>query len=383
MLLGREYFNYAIPIGNRLTNITDLNVLLSHLVKLKASDMFLTGEDYVWAKRNSELVRITTRILSTKEVTDLLVAFNGVNSITQLGTGKDAIDTDLELKEPTEDARFSIRHRFRVNATNTKMHGRLTPDITIRTISAQPAVSKEIGVPEELSDLVRSATKGMFLMVGATGSGKTTTLSALVRDILEDNKSHKKVISIEKPIEFVFDDVPKPTCIYRPFEVGKCVESFSKGTYNALRQAADVIYVGEIREEEAILQSIEASNTGHFVISTLHSNDVAGTIPRLLSGIKEELQQAAKLSLIHGMRGVCAQCLCPAVNGGRVAIREWLIFEPFMRDILLKSTDLSVTMKELVLKYGRSMYKSALEKYEQGIISKESLKSIEANYGKD
>lgn len=381
MIIKPKYFKDAIAVPSRMDGVDHLNILLDYMVKFGASDLFLCGDDYAWVRKSSKLVRITKRVITAKEVLDMLVSFYGINAGSKLGM-PEPIDIDLEYKEVLDNVR-AIRHRFRVNAVNAKINGRLVPDLTIRSIASQPPKAEDLGIEDEILKVCLNSQQGLFLMVGSTGNGKSTTLAAIIREMLERDDANRKMVTIEKPIEYVYDDIEKPSSIIRQFQVGQSITTFSEGLRNSLRQDPDDILIGEARDLETISLATEACVTGHFVLSTVHANSVSETIPRMTNPFQPNLQHKVQQDLIQAMQMIVAQRLVPTVDNKRIALREYLLFTPEVKAELSQSKNLSQDLKRLTFQKGKPMYHSALEAFEQGKITKETLEKIKFNYGSE
>jgi defect-in-organelle-trafficking protein DotB len=379
VILKPSYFKSAIDIPIRMSDIEHLNILLDHMVKEGSSDLFLCGDDFAWIKKDSSMVRITKRIIKGKEVIDMLTAFYGLNAATKLGM-PEPIDIDLEYREKI-GINEVIRHRFRVNAVNAKSNGRLVADLTIRSIASQPPKASDLEIEDCILDICKNSQQGLFLMVGSTGNGKTTTLAGIIRDMLEMPNANRKMVTIEEPIEYVYDDIDKPSSIIRQFQVGQSTKSFATGLKSALRQAPDDILIGEARDLETISLATEACVTGHFVLSTVHSNSVAETIPRMVNPFDVSVQRKVTQELIQAMQMIVAQRLVPTVDGKRMALREWLQFTPEVKALLSESNNVTLDIKRLVFSQGHSMFKSATEAFKKGLIDKETLEKVRFNYG--
>ncbi len=382
MKLNRDDFKYAINIAPRLQHRPDLDVLLEQMIAIKASDLFLMGDEYAWVHAASAKARITKRILTNKEVQDLLQSFYGVNATAKLGI-PEPIDVDLELKEVSmndKGEKAFIRHRFRVNAINAKRNGRLCTCITIRAISSQPPKASDLGVEGEIIDICEKSQQGLILVVGATGNGKSTTLASLLRHLLEQKNANRNIVTIESPIEYVYDDIEKPDSIINQLQIGQCVDSFSEGVRNSLRMAPTDILIGEARDFETISNAIEASTTGHLVFSTVHANNVPETVQRMVSAFPEALQYQGQQNLMQALKMIVAQRLVPRVGGGRIAIREYMVFDQDSKDALGLSKNITIECLSLLKTKGVTMADDAKAKYEQGLISQETYEKIKFNY---
>lgn len=354
----------------RLT-VDAVNDILIHCVKLGASDVtFQTGEP-VFAEISGRLQKVTRRKLSNTEVGDVLNGMYGPNATTILMSGKD-IDTHYEIRPNRSD-----RYRFRINGTGCQVEGHDGIQITARTIPTDPPKLADMGLPQTVIDAI-SPEQGVVYVTGATGSGKSTLLAAIIRSITEEVESHRKVLTYEAPIEFVFDSVEKISSIVSQSEIPRHLPSFAAGVRNALRRKPRLILVGEARDPETISAVMEAAMTGHPVYTTLHSNSVAETIRRLVITFPAEERQGRTVDIIETVRLVISQRLVPTVDGKRTALREYLIFDEKIRDRLLETDPLNITntVRKLVREQGQTMQLDASNKCKAGIISERQYNVI-------
>lgn len=378
--MSSDQYEYAAKsLPPRMSTKAHLDILLENMVKTGGSDLFLMGDDFCWMHLNHKKVRATTRMLSNKEVGDILNDFYGISATSQLGTPT-PINTDLEFQESQGNGKKPIRHRFRVNAVYGKRNGRLSIKIVIRSISANPPLASDLDISDDILNTCVTSQQGLMLVVGGTGNGKSTTLAAILRYILEREESHKHIVTIEEPIEYVYDNIVSPTSFINQLEKGRCVQSFAQGLENSLRMAPTDILIGEARDYETIATSINAAVTGHNVYSTVHANSVAETTQRMISEFPAELQHQGQQNLIQALRMIVAQRLVPSTDGKRVALREYLIFTKEIKDILAVSQNVALDTSKMVIEHGVPMYEDAKRQYELGRISEDTLKQIRLNY---
>ncbi len=354
----------------RLT-IDAVNEILIHCVKLGASDItFQTGEPII-AEIFGRLNKITRRRLSNVEVGEVLNEMYGPNATTIIMSGKD-IDTHYEIKPNRSE-----RYRFRINGTACQVEGHDGIQITARTIPTDPPKLADMDLPQAITDAL-TPEQGVVYVTGATGSGKSTLLASIIRNITEDAESHRKILTYEAPIEFVFDSVEKISSIVSQSEIPRHLPSFAAGVRNALRRKPRLILVGEARDPETIGAVMEAAMTGHPVYTTLHSNSVAETIRRLVITFPAEERQGRTVDIIETVRLVISQRLVPTVDGKRVALREYLVFNEQVRDILLETDILNITnvVRKLVKEHGKTMTADAEEKFKAGIITERQYNII-------
>jgi twitching motility protein PilT len=230
-----------------------------------------------------------------------------------------------------QDADFRIqdegKHNFRVNL----FRQRQTFSMSIRIIPNRILKIDELGLPLFLEELALRR-RGLILVTGATGSGKSTTLAALVQHINRKRRVH--VITIEDPIEFEFID-RKATISQR--EVGIDVDSFPEALRSALRQNPDVVVLGELRDKTTIETGLKAAETGHLVLGTLHTSDSVEALTRLMSYFPGEQQQTIRIQLASALQAVISQRLVKARDKANlVAANEILVVTPLVRDIVLR-----------------------------------------------
>lgn len=366
--MNREFMYAQEPI--RL-NIDSANDILIHCVKLGASDItFQTGEP-IYAEIFGRLYRITRRKLSNTEIGEILNAMYGPNGTAQIMSGKD-VDTHYEIRPNRSD-----RYRFRINGTGCQVEGHEGIQITARTIPTDPPTLESMNLPSEILEAI-APEQGVVYVTGATGSGKSTLLAAIIRNIAEDAESHRKILTYEAPIEFVYDSIEKTSSIVSQSEIPRHLPSFASGVRNALRRKPRLILVGEARDPETISAVMEAAMTGHPVYTTLHSNGVAETVRRLVTTFPADERQGRTIDIIETIRLVISQRLLPTVDGKRVALREYLVFDESRRDILLDVDPINITamVRKLVREEGRTMEADAKEKFEMGILSERHYRVI-------
>lgn len=352
-------------------NIDVVNEILMFCVKKGASDItFQTGEP-IFAEVYGKLKKVTRRRVSNTEVGEVLNAMYGPNATTLIMSGKD-LDTHYEIRPNRSD-----RYRFRINGTGCQVEGHDGIQITARTIPTDPPTLESMQLPQAVIDAI-APEQGVVYVTGATGSGKSTLLAAIIRSITEDIDSNRKVLTYEAPIEFVFDSVEKVSSVVSQSEIPRHLPSFAAGVRNALRRKPRLILVGEARDPETIAAVMEAAMTGHPVYTTLHSNGVAETIRRLVITFPPDERQGRTIDIIETVRLVISQRLVPTIDGKRVALREYLVFDEKIRDILLETDILTITnvVRKLVKEYGRTMEQDAKEKLAAGLITERQYRII-------
>lgn len=352
-------------------SVDSANAILIHCVKSGASDITFQTNEPIFAEIFGKLNKITRRRLSNTEVGEVLNEMYGPNGTAQIMSGKD-VDTHYEIRPSRSE-----RYRFRINATGCQVEGHDGIQITARTIPGDPPTLQSMNLPKEILDAI-APEQGVVYITGATGSGKSTLLAAVIRDIAENIESHRKILTYEAPIEFVYDTVEKTSAIVSQSEIPRHLPSFAFGVRNALRRKPRLILVGEARDPETISAVMEAAMTGHPVYTTLHSNGVAETVRRLVTTFPAEERQGRTIDIVETIRLVVSQRLIPTVDGKRVALREYLVFDELIRDVLLDIDPINITamVRKLVREKGRSIEADAKEKFDAGVISERNYHII-------
>jgi twitching motility protein PilT len=256
--------------------------------------------------------------------------------------------------------------RFRANI----FLQRGTPALALRHISVQIPSIEELALPESVREL-GFAPRGLILVTGTTGSGKSTTLAAMIDAI--NRVTARNVITVEDPIEYLHLD--KMSCIHQR-EVGLDTASFHDGLKYVLRQDPDIILIGEIRDMETMRTSLMAADTGHLVLSTLHTTDVVQTIQRIISFYPEHQQTEVRISIASNLKAVITQRLVPRADGrGRVPAVEILVSTPTIKEYILDS-DKTPLIHNLVAEgntqYGMQTFdQSVLHLLQEGLITEE------------
>src|SRR3990167_9037685 len=362
--------DYLFPQEPTRLSIESTNEILMHAVKLGSSDITFQTNEPILAEIYGRLVKITRRRLSNIEVSEIINAIYGPNATTIIASGKD-IDTHYEIRPNRSD-----RYRFRINGTGCQVEGHDGIQITARTIPTEPPTLASMALPQAILDAL-TPEQGVVYVTGATGSGKSTLLASIIRSITEDVDSNRKILTYESPIEFVFDDVQKISSVISQSEIPRHLPDFASGVRNALRRKPRLILVGEARDGESISAVMEAAMTGHPVYTTLHSNSVAETIRRLVITYPPEERQSRAVDIIETVRVVISQRLVPTLDGKRVALREYLVFDEKVRDLLLAADPLTITsaVRKMVREQGHTIGQDAEEKWKAGLIAERLYKT--------
>jgi defect-in-organelle-trafficking protein DotB len=240
------------------------------------------------------------------------------------------------------------RLRFRVNCTTIRLPGTDGIQMTIRALPSKPIALMELGIEQDIIDNIRPS-QGMCLVTGPTGSGKSTLLASIVAHICEQKSRHEKVLEYSAPIEYVYDEIDMPNSVVAQTEVGRHLRPkeaddesegqaslFAYCVRNALRRKPTIIIIGESRDKATITASTEAALTGHLLYSTVHTMGVPETLRRMVIPFPADERRGMAVDIMESLRMVVTQILVPRKGGGKVAAREYMLFDPDTRAAFLK-----------------------------------------------
>lgn len=328
--------------------------LLRKMVEKDGSDLFLTTGFPPAIKVDGQIHKATDTPL-TSEQSAMMVR---------------SIMNDKQVKEfdATKECNFAISPqgigRFRVSAfVQQGLIGAV-----LRTITTEIPTLSELDLPPILKDVVMNK-RGLVIVVGGTGSGKSTTLAAMIGHRNENSKGH--IISIEDPVEFVH---PHKGCVITQREVGVDTESWQAALKNTLRQAPDVILIGEIRDRETMEYAIQFSETGHLCLATLHANSANQALDRIINFFPEERRQQLLMDISLNAKAIVSQRLIPRESGvGRIAAMEIMLNTPLISELIFKGAVSQI--KEIMAKSTRlgmqTFDQSLYVLYEDAVISYE------------
>ncbi len=295
----------------------DISPYLKLLVEKNGSDLFFTSGSPVKIKIEGKVNSVGKTEL-TGEITR--AAAQGLMDERQQRIFEEKWEVDFAIALPDKSA------RFRVNVF--RQRGDVA--MVLRLIPSRVPMIDELGLPEVLNDLVM-AKRGLILMVGATGSGKSTTLAAMINHRNANMSGH--ILTIEDPIEFSH---PNLKAIVNQREVGVDTLSYHNALKSSLREAPDVILIGEIRDRETMEAALELCNTGHLCLSTLHANNANQAMERVINLFPQNLHKQLFMDLALNIRSVISQRLVTAINQKRCAAIEIMINTPHIADLILK-----------------------------------------------
>ena len=321
---------------------TDPGPFLDLCRQFKASDLHLSSGKAPSVRVDGDILFCDHPTLTPVQVDRMLMAITTAEQHQQF------------LQDREIDFAISVREaRFRVNAFHTTDG----PAIVLRTIATKVPTLEELGAPEVFKQLA-TRSKGLVLVTGQTGSGKSTTIAAMIAHINATREVH--ILTIEDPIEYMHRS---DRALVNQREVGKHTHSFNDALRSALREDPDVILVGELRDLETISLALTAAETGHLVLGTLHTSSAAKAVDRIIDVFPSSDKNLVRAQLATSIQGVVAQNLLKRVGGGRVAAYEIMIGTPAIRNLIREAKIPQIeSMMQLGSKHGMQTMRDAIVK---------------------
>ncbi len=343
----------------------------------KASDVTLQSDAQPRIEIDGRLYRLDHRPWSVTEIEDILNCSYGAPSGVAEIRGKKSLDYAYEIPLPSKK-----RRRFRVNATGIRKSNDHGIELTFRIMPDNPPHWREMGLTEEEINLM-TPRSGLVILAGATGSGKSTTIAALTRYHLQNVSQPVKIIDIQAPIEFTFEDFSSQSrlapSVIGQSEIGKHLPNFASAIRCALRRNPHIIVLGEARDRETIATVFEAALTGHLVYTTVHAGGVEECVHRLLSPFSSSEREHRASDLAACLRFVMAQQLIERhQHQGRVSIREWMAFRRSDGILTAPQDQWSsrIQAKMRTSQSGVQSFEQSVEKcVDEGLISRETAAS--------
>lgn len=302
-----------------------IDIVLRQLIACGGSDLHLTSGQKPMVRKDGEIMELPGghSILESSQIEEWMLQVASKRICDQFRNTHDA-DFAYEIAELS---------RFRMNL----FVDRNGTGAVIRTIPSQILSFEQLGLPSVIRSFCE-LPKGLVLVTGPTGSGKSTTLAAMI-DLINRNRNDH-IITIEDPIEFVHQS---QSCLINQREVHTHTESFSRALRAALREDPDIVLVGEMRDLETVHIALETAETGHLVFGTLHTNTAASTIDRIIDQFPTDRQAQIRVMLSESLKGVIAQTLCKKIGGGRVACHEILVVNSAVANLIREGKTFQIT----------------------------------------
>jgi twitching motility protein PilU len=331
----------------------DVRLLLKEMVDRGGSDLYVTAD-------SPPVVRIegSNHLLDGEPLTPTEVEALANSLMTE--RQRAAFEEEMEMNLGISSSKLG---RFRVNV----FRQRGAVGVVVRTIKTQIPTIAELGLPAVLKDVVLTK-RGLVLITGATGSGKSTTLAAMIDWRNQSTAGH--IVTVEDPIEFMH---PHKRCLITQREIGFDTHSYDAALKNTLRQAPDVILIGEVRDRETMEAAITFADTGHLCLATLHSNNANQAIERIMNFFPIERHSEIFLQLSLNLRAIISQRLVPGLDGKRVAALEILIDTPYVKDLIKKGEvdTIKEAMERSVQEGGQTFDQALFDLYRDGRIDAE------------
>ena len=355
MAVSIDYSKYQVDASELDFKQRDkLNKYLEFLIQNGGSDLHIKSGAVIRGRIHGELVKFS-KTPFLKEDAMTLAKELLITRFPELIERK-SVDFTYKLNE---DYRFRVNIFFQIDGISA----------VFRTIPVKIPEIDELGLPPSIKDICDTAMRGVVLLTGPTGSGKTTTIASMINRINRQRTSH--VVTIEDPVEFVFKD---DKCIINQRAIGEDCNNFADSLRAALREDPDVIFVGEMRDLETIETALHAAETGHLVFSTVHTIDAKETVNRIIAMFEQAEQERIRMTLASVLEAVISQRLARTIEGKRVAVVEILRKNTRIKDMILDSRDDEIPD---AIADGRNTYgmqtfdQHLLDLYRDGVITRE------------
>ena len=355
MAVSIDYSQYQVdPSQLDFKQREILNQYLDFLIQNGGSDLHIKSGAVIRGRIHGELVKFSKTPFSKEDAMTLAKEL----LITRFPEfiEKKSVDFTYKLND---DYRFRVNIFFQIDGISA----------VFRTIPVKIPEIDELGLPPSIKDICDTAMRGVVLLTGPTGSGKTTTIASMINRINRQRTSH--VVTIEDPVEFIFKD---EKCIINQRAIGEDCNNFADSLRAALREDPDVIFVGEMRDLETIETALHAAETGHLVFSTVHTIDAKETVNRIIAMFEQAEQERIRMTLASVLEAVISQRLARTTDGKRVAVVEVLRKNTRIKDMILDSRDDEIPD---AIADGRNTYgmqtfdQHLLDLYRDGVITRE------------
>ncbi|MFC1773815.1 type IV pilus twitching motility protein PilT [Pseudomonadota bacterium] len=333
----------------------DIAELLAFSVKNNASDLHISAGLPPMIRVDGDIRRINVPALDHKTVHSLIY---DIMNDKQRKDFEEFLETDFSFEIPN-------LARFRVNAFN---HNRGAGGV-FRTIPSTILTLEELGCPASFKEIA-DQPRGIVLVTGPTGSGKSTTLAAMMDHV--NNERFEHILTIEDPIEFVHES---KKCLVNQREVHRDTHGFNEALRSALREDPDIILVGELRDLETIRLALTAAETGHLVFGTLHTSSAAKTIDRIIDVFPAAEKTMVRSMLSESLRAVISQTLLKKTGGGRIAAHEIMIGTPAIRNLIRED---KVAQMYSAIQTGQSVGMQTLDQNLQDLVARNLISRIDA-----
>lgn len=334
-----------------------IHKIMQEAIVKNASDIHLLANSYPILRIDGELNKLTHYDIMTTEMLAQMVPTLINEQLMKVYKKKMQVDSSYEFG----NTRFRV-HIYKQKGSDT---------FALRLIPKKIPKIEELNLPSVLHKFT-TLRNGMVLITGTTGSGKSTTLAAIIDEINETQSKH--IVTVEDPIEFIHEHKKS---IINQREVGVDVISFAEAVRGAMREDPDILLVGEMRDLETITNAITMAETGHLVFATLHTRSVAETVDRIIDVFPPNQQEQIRIQLANCLQGVVSQTLLPKVGGGRVPCCEVMIVTPAIRNLIKEHANPNSINDQIQMNSKRlgcqTFHQALADLYKKGLISKETV----------
>lgn len=350
--------------------LSDFENMLGAAFRGGISDVHCSSGDYVYFDLHGRLHRASNRRLSDADMKSLVTQLADESALGVLNGGE-PINRAITIMPASPQLR-GTSYRWRLNCVKARIGKLLNGfQLTMRSIPDTPPELSTLNLPQNLLDNL-FPKKGLCLVVGPTGSGKTTKLFSALRFIAETDPN-MKIMTAEEPVEFTFEHVKCVGPIPSQVEIGIDLPSYGKAISEFMRRKGNIFLIGECRKRDELQELVNAALSGHMTYSTLHAGSVEETVHRIVNMFPSEDQAAIASSLLGVLKIVVAQILVPSIDGKRRAAREWLVFDHTLIERMSEThfSDWPRMIRKSVFERGNSMLHSVYALYAEGAIAED------------
>lgn len=363
---------YQLPSNKSILTAEDLDELLIHSVGQGSTSIFFKTDDYVRAKFFGKEYWVSHKPINHTEMSLLATKIYNSDAVLSRLMKGEAIDCAYVIN------RNNLSIRFRVNISMVASSGSEGMIISMRKIEPMPPALDYTEIPDEM---IRQFyyPYGLILVVGATGQGKSHLMCGFLRHQAEDRNISKRIITLESPIEAEFKLVPQFQTTILQFEIPKhIVGGFPAGIRNAMRQEPNDIFVGEIRDQDTVAGAMAGMQAGHLVYGTLHANNVAAVFKRLSGWYEGAAAHNVLYEVVNNSRMIISQRLFPSLDGKRIAVREYLIFNEEIVDEIISEgiENVTSTVSRLVFEKGVHFAVHARQRMLEGKVDEKVVQAL-------
>lgn len=365
----KHYQDYRAPEAFR--DKGHINELLEFCRKHEVNDVKFGDGLPITIRVHGRVYSLTQRNLGNDELRSIMTDLYG--SPSAIGAVLDGHQVDCGYSCVVNGRLLS---RWRVCITLRGVEDGFGFRIVCRQITSCPPTVRDVYLPSDIVDSVMNLDRGIVLVTGPTGSGKSTTLAALIRHRAESLEHSDHIITIENPIEYLHRGYSHPFTEVTQWEVPRMMKSFPQAIEAALRSDPDLVLVGEMRNRESSKAGLEIALTGHGCFSTLHTNSVVQTVSRFLQNFTEDEVASVQYDLVDNLHMIVSQLLRPSTDGRRVALRERMGFDGQIKDQLRSAKNLTQALRKAMEQHGRLMVEEAEDMFKAGRLPQQELERI-------